>query len=113
MNITTQKNLCYYIAPNGKAPFVEWMHSIRDKMTSVRIMRRLDRVTLGYYGDYKILGDGIFELRLAFGAGYRIYCAEENNSVVILLCGGDKATQKFDINLAKQYWQEFRGQCDE
>jgi putative addiction module killer protein len=62
----------------------------------------------GHYGDYKALRDGINELRLHFGSGYRIYFAELNDVIVILLCGGDKRTQKNDVKLAKQYWRELQ-----
>ena len=62
---------------------------------------------MGNYGDYKPLGDGICELKFDFGPGHRIYCAEEEGGViVILLCGGDKSSQVQDIKTAKMYWQE-------
>ncbi|EHL31558.1 hypothetical protein LDG_6411 [Legionella drancourtii LLAP12] len=62
---------------------------------------------MGNYGDYKPLGDGVCELKFDFGSGYRIYFAEEEGGViVILLCGGDKGSQVQDIKTAKMYWQE-------
>jgi len=72
-------------------------------------LRRLDRVALGHYGDYKALGDGVYELRLAFGPGYRVYFCEYDNVTVILLIAGDKSRQSKDIALAKQYCRELRG----
>ena len=71
-----------------------------------RIRRRLDRVEIGNYGDYKSLGDGVYELKLHFGSGYRVYFAEYDDIIVILLCGGDKSTQSKDIEIAKTYWKE-------
>lgn len=71
-----------------------------------RIRRRLDRVEIGNYGDYKPLGDGVYELKLHFGSGYRVYFAEYDDIIVILLCGGDKSTQSKDIEIAKTYWKE-------
>lgn len=71
-----------------------------------RIRRRLDRVEIGNYGDYKPLGDGVYELKLHFGSGYRVYFAEYDEIIVILLCGGDKSTQSKDIEIAKTYWKE-------
>jgi putative addiction module killer protein len=65
-------------------------------------------MTRGHYGDYKSIGNGVYELRFTFGSGYRIYFAEQDNVVVLLLCGGDKSTQRHDIELAKNYWLEFR-----
>ena len=103
------KELRYYINPNGKSPFVEWMNRIKDKVIRSRIDRRLERMEYGHYGDYKALGDGVFELRFTFGAGYRVYFAEQDDVLIILLCGGDKSTQTKDIDTAKHYWKELRG----
>jgi putative addiction module killer protein len=66
----------------------------------------LDRVEIGNYGDYKALGDGVYELKLHFGSGYRVYFAEDGDIIVILLCGGDKSSQSKDIEVAKAYWKE-------
>ncbi len=66
----------------------------------------MDRVEIGNYGDYKSLGDGVYELKLHFGSGYRVYFAEYDNIIVILLCGCDKSTQSKDIETAKTYWKE-------
>ncbi len=67
-------------------------------------------VRLGNFGDSKRVGDGIFELRIHTGAGYRIYYGREGDRVVILLCGGDKGTQKRDIQRAEEYWRDYRSQ---
>ncbi len=74
----------------------------------LRINRRLERLAAGNYGDCKPIGEGVFEMRLQFGAGYRVYFGEINNHIVLLLCGGDKSSQAKDIKLAQQYWQEFK-----
>lgn len=103
------KELRYFRLPNGKMPFNEWINDLKDQMTRARINRRLKRLKLGNYGDYKALGDGIYELRFTFGGGCRIYFAEQNEIIVILLCGGNKASQEQDILTAKKYWREFRG----
>ncbi|MBX9704938.1 MAG: type II toxin-antitoxin system RelE/ParE family toxin [Gammaproteobacteria bacterium] len=108
-----QKELRYYISGNGKSPFAEWLGKIRDNVTQARILRRLERMEMGHYGDYKSVGDGILELRLAFGSGYRVYFAEVDGITVILLLGGDKSTQSKDIQTAKLYWQELKGRTDE
>jgi putative addiction module killer protein len=101
-----EKTLLNYIAPNGKEPFEEWLKKIKDKVIRARIRRRLDKLSLGHYGDVKAIEGGIFELRLSFGAGYRIYFAEVEKIIIVLLCGGDKSTQVRDIKRAKEYWQE-------
>jgi putative addiction module killer protein len=103
--MSTEKELRNYVTLNGKEPFEEWLKNIKDKMIRARIRRRLDRLSLGYYGDTKALGDGICELRLSFGAGYRIYFAEIEGCIILLLCGGDKSSQAKDIARAKQYWK--------
>ena len=86
----------------------EWFTSLPDEPTRARIRARLARVRLGNYGDHKSIGDGVYELRLCFGPGYRIYYAETGRIIVLLLCGGDKSTQKSDIQKAKNYWADYR-----
>lgn len=103
-----QKTIRYYRAKSGKIPFEQWISRLKDSKTRARIFRRIERVALGNYGDCKSVGSGVLELRLAFGAGYRVYFAEENGVAIILLVGGDKSTQQTDIDKAKQYWCEFK-----
>ena len=80
---------------------------LRDGRTRRRILSRLLRVEQGNYGDYKALKDGVFELRFSFGSGYQVYFGEDGDTIVVLLCGGDKRTQSRDIAQAKAYWQEY------
>ncbi len=68
-------------------------------------MRRLSE---GLYGDSEPVGEGVSELRLFFGPGYHVYFGEEANNIVILLCGGDKSSQKRDIQTARGYWKEYK-----
>ncbi len=97
-----------YQDPNGNEPFIEWLSSIRDKRTAARIRSRLRRVEeTSNLGDYRSVGEGVFELRLQFGAGYRIYFGRIGEDVILLLLGGDKSTQSRDIQRAKTYWQEY------
>ena len=96
-----------FVARGGKAPFEQWMHSLRDKQTKARILTRIDRVRLGNFGDCESVGAGIYELRIHFGPGYRVYFGLHGSEIVLLLCGGDKSTQARDIEMAKVYWQEF------
>lgn len=76
------------------------------------IRRRIDRIQLGNLGDYAPVGAEVFEFRIPYGPGYRIYFGEEGDTIVILLCGGDKSTQRADIQRAKAYWQEYRSSGD-
>lgn len=96
-----------YVARNGKAPFTQWMHSLRDKQTKARILTRIDRVRLGNLGDCERVGAGVYEMPIHFGPGYRVYFGFHGAEVVLLLCGGDKSSQARDIEMAKSYWREF------
>jgi putative addiction module killer protein len=102
-----------YITAEGKIPFDEWINSLRDIRAQARIEQRLDRLLSGNLGDYKFVGDGVYELRIDYGSGYRIYFGQIGLVVILLLCGGDKSTQNRDIRKAREYWQDFRRQNNE
>jgi len=92
----------------GREPFTEWLTALRDKQGRKRIESRLLRLEQGNYGDCEPVGEGVFELRMFFGPGYRVYFGEDAENIVVLLCGGDKNTQDHDIEAAKAYWKEYR-----
>jgi len=96
-----------YVTSQGHAPFGVWLLSLKDLKTRARIRVRLDRLSLGLLGDCKSLGQGLQELRVDFGPGYRIYFGQDGSQLVILLCGGDKSTQKRDIEKARAYWKDY------
>ena len=96
-----------YITEDGKCPFDEWFNQL-DSSLQARIDVRLDRVSLGNFGDRKSLEGGIFELRFQFGAGYRIYFGLKGNQIVILLVGGSKKTQSKDIKTARRLWKAYQ-----
>jgi putative addiction module killer protein len=73
----------------------------------------ITRVRLGNFGDARTVGDGVHELRIHTGPGYRVYFGREGDAVVILLCGGDKGPQNRDIERAKDYWRDYRSRVDE
>jgi len=100
-------DVCIYETTPGKFPFTLFLDSIRSLKDRARILTRLDRVESGNFGDYKSLGDGLFELRFFFGSGYRVYFGMNGNQCVILLCGGDKSSQEKDILMARRYWKSF------
>ena len=97
-----------YVDENGREPYTDWLASLKDEKTRERIRVRIRRLESGLYGDCESVGKGVLELRLFFGAGYRVYFAEDDGNIVILLCGGDKNSQKRDIKTAKAYWQEHK-----
>lgn len=97
-----------YQQANGREPFTEWLNAMRDKIAQARIRVRLRQVQAGNFGDSESVGDGVIELRVHVGAGYRVYCARHGKAVVILLCGGDKRSQPADIKQAKELWVEWK-----
>jgi putative addiction module killer protein len=102
------KTVLAYIDERGKEPFTEWLESLKERKTVERIRVRLRRLESGLYGDCQSVGEGVSELRLFFGAGYRIYFGEDEGNIVILLCGGDKSSQSQDIKVAKIYWKDYQ-----
>lgn len=80
---------------------MDWMKSLRDVRARARIVERLDRVSQGNLGDVAAVGDGVSELRIHYGPGYRVYFVRRGATVILLLCGGDKSTQKRDIAAAR------------
>ena len=102
------KTVFVYRDDQGNEPYLDWLMSLKDRKTVERIRTRVRRLEGGLYGDCEPVGDGVYELRLFFGAGYRVYFGEDGAKIVILLSGGDKSTQKKDIKAAKAYWQEYQ-----
>ncbi len=99
-----------YKMPDGKIPFSEWLESLRDFKGKAKIVKRLERVSEGNLGDARSLGEGVWEFKIDFGPGYRVYFGQVETTIVLLLCGGDKSTQEQDISKAKKYWTEYRSQ---
>ena len=102
-----------YATLEGKVPFEEWLLSIKDRKARAIIRNRINRVRMGNMGDTESVGDGVFELRIHFGPGFRLYFGELEQVIVILLYGGIKRTQRRDIERAKEYWQELRSRSNE
>ncbi len=82
-------------------------YGLRDIMGRKRILVRVARLEQGNYGDCEPVGEGVSELRMFFGPGYRVYFGEDETNIVVLLCGGDKGSQNQDIREAKAYWKEY------
>jgi putative addiction module killer protein len=97
-----------YKIPDGKIPFSEWLESLGDFKGKAKIVKRLERVSDGNLGDARSLGEGVWEFKIDFGPGYRIYFGQVETTIVLLLIGGDKSTQEQDISKAKKYWTEYR-----
>ncbi|AFZ43846.1 addiction module killer protein [Halothece sp. PCC 7418] len=88
-----EKTILTYVRANGSIPFNEWLNSLKDRKTRAIIRARINRVRLGNLGDCKSVGEGVTELRIRFGAGYRVYFGQEGDTIIILLSGGDKSSQ--------------------
>jgi putative addiction module killer protein len=104
--IAQPKRIIVYTDDTGAEPFTDWVYGLRDTEGRNRILARIRRLEQGNYGDCAPVGEGVSELRMFFGPGYRVYFGERENNIVILLCGGDKDTQTRDIAAAKTYWKE-------
>lgn len=97
-----------YQTASGDLPFDQWFEALRDGLAKAKILARLTRLAAGNPGDSKTIGNGVLELRIDHGPGYRVYYALAGQTLILLLCGGDKATQSQDINTAKNYWADFK-----
>ena len=82
--------------------FADWLASLRDAKTVALIARRIVRVQSGLLGDVRPVGNGVSELRIDHGPGFRLYFAQKGRALIVLLCGGDKSTQRADIKRAKE-----------
>lgn len=96
-----------YRLKNGEIPFDSWLQNLRDIRAKARVLIRLKRIEMGNFGDSKSVGEGVNELRISEGQGYRVYYGQQGTEVVILLCGGNKSSQQKDIKLAKEYWSNY------
>jgi len=109
----SEQRIRVYQKKDGKRPFSNWFNKLRDRKAQVRIDARLARVQLGNFGDTKAVGEGVIELRIDYGPGYRVYLGRDGSAVVILLLGGDKRTQSKDIDTAKKYWADYKARKTE
>jgi putative addiction module killer protein len=106
----------YYRTRTGRKPFKDWLENLVDIKARAKVRVRLDRARLGNLGDRKHVGNGIWEMRIDYGPGYRVYFGIEGKRLILLLLGGDKSTQQKNIDLATGYWrdhQERKQQCDD
>ena len=98
----------FFVTESGKIPFKQWLDDLRDVSARAKIRVRLDRVRLGNMGDSRSVGGGVFELRVDYGPGYRIYFAKQGKRIILLLLGGDKTTQDGDIVQAKNFLNDHK-----
>jgi putative addiction module killer protein len=97
-----------YLTESGRDVLGEWLAGIRDARTRAKIAARLARLAVGNFGDCKAIRDGVWELRVDWGPGYRVYYAMINRECVLLLGGGDKRRQTSDIQRAVELWNDYQ-----
>jgi len=109
LRLVVPKRPVLYQVDGKTCPYRRWLVSINDERDKIRILARIDRALSGNLGDHRSVGSGVIELRIQTGPGYRIYIGIYGEELV-LLCGGDKSSQKKDIVRAKEFWANYRGQ---
>ena len=97
-----------YIDKRGKSPYAQWIMKLRDARAKARIIMQVDKMELGLFGDVEPIGEGLSELRIHHGPGYRVYYGKEGPQSYLLLCGGNKSTQSKDIKRAREYWTDYK-----
>jgi putative addiction module killer protein len=95
-----------YLTADARNPYREWLATL-DRAVAARVQARILRFELGNLGDHKSVGAGVWEARLAFGPGYRIYFGRNGESVILLLLGGTKASQRRDVRRAQEFWRDY------
>ena len=105
--------ILHYLTAEGRDLFQDWLDRLRDMRARVAIQRRIDRLVLGNFGDHRFCRDGVWELRIDVGAGYRVYYTQAGGTMVLLLCGGDKRPQDADIARAVACWQDYQRRPNE
>ena len=103
-----ERDLVVYQGGDGRRPYLDWFLGLRDERARQIIQARLGRVRLGNFGFACSVGEGVCELKIDYGPGYRVYFGIEGKEIVILLCGGDKSSQDPDIRRAKLLWKEYK-----
>ncbi len=103
-----QIKLVEYVTEDGRNIFRSWLRKLKDATARARIRVRLNRVRLGNLGDVKSVGEGVSELRIDYGPGYRVYVGQQGSTLVILLSGGTKKGQAKDIRTAQEFWADYQ-----
>ncbi len=98
----------HYLNEKGEPLFTHWLENLKDRQARAKIKVRIDRLRLGNFGDCRSVGNGVSELKIDFGPGYRVYFGKDGENLVILLLGGNKKSQAKDIQNAKKYWNQYK-----
>jgi len=103
----TRRSIIYKTAA-GVEPYSEYVDSLTDRQGAAKIRVRVTRAEMGNLGAHRSVGQGVVELKIDFGPGYRVYAGLQGEEVIVLLCAGDKGSQQKDIAKAKGYWEDYR-----
>lgn len=103
----------YLTADKLKNPYMVWLQGLRNASTKMAILRRIMRLEKGNFGDHRFCRDGVWELRIDVGPGFRVYYALTGHRLVLLLAGGNKRTQDADIACAVEYWRDWQRRTDD
>lgn len=98
----------FYMNSSEKCPFEEWLGSLKDSKARMRVRARIARLEVGNFGDFKGLRDGVQEIRIDYGPGYRVYLSRQGKVIVLLLCGSDKSEQDRAIEKAIDYLKDWK-----
>ena len=101
-------NVKFYRTADGQNLFLNWFKHLKDGKAKQKIQARLIRLESNNLGKHRFVAGALAELKIDHGSGYRVYCGMDGETLIIVLCGGDKTTQQKDIELAKGYWDEYR-----
>ena len=96
-----------YRTASGRQPFTDWLSNLPDRQARARVLARLERLEAGNFGNTKFIREGVNELRIDWGPGYRVYFGRDGQTLVVLLCGGGKGRQDADIKHAVELWQDY------
>lgn len=108
MRKVVNKKVEIYVTKDKKELFNEWLEQLKDRKARILIDKTIAKIRLGNLGNHKSVGEGVQEIILNYGPGYRIYFAEHGSLTVLLLCGSTKQRQQKIINLAKLYWKDWK-----
>lgn len=103
------RNAHFYRTREGQEPAREWLNSLKDRIGLAKILARIKRAENGNFGDHKSVGEGVSELRITYGPGYRVYYGiDDSGDLIILILAGDKSTQSKDIEAARTSWLDYK-----
>ena len=108
MRVVTPRTVENYVTQSGVDVFQAWLDGLKDTRAQILVDKTIAKIRLGNLGDHKSIGEGVQEIRLDYGPGYRLYFAEHGNTLIILLCGGTKKRQQDDITQAKLFWNDWK-----